>query len=220
VKISNSPTGMRQPCVSPAIVTTKQYFESYQNVIAELPHEEIDRVVAELLRCYQRGRSVFLFGNGGSAALASHFACDLSKGTVVDGDAQKRFRVVSLTDNIPLLTAWANDSSYERIFEQQLLNLIMPKDVAFAISGSGNSPNVLTALATARAAGAVTIGLTGFEGGKMRAHCDYCIVVPCDNMQIVEDIHLGVAHAMFTVIRQRIWERPTAQVFAISRAAE
>jgi D-sedoheptulose 7-phosphate isomerase len=221
VKISNSPPDIEQSCVaSSELTSTKQYFRAYERVVAHLPYGDIDEVVTEFLRCYERGRGLFLFGNGGSAALSSHLACDLAKGTVLGGDARRRFRVVALTDNIPLLTAWANDSSYERIFAEQLQNLVAPEDIAFGISGSGNSPNVLAALETARSVGAVTIGLTGFQGGKMKALCDYCIVVPSENMQIVEDIHLGIAHAMFTVIRQRMRERPIAQVFTISTAAK
>ena len=151
-----------------------------------------------LVHAYENENSILLFGNGGSAALASHFACDLGKGTV--NGSKKRFRVIALTDNVPLMTAWANDAKYEDIFAEQLANFARPGDLAFAISGSGNSPNVLRALRTARDLGSATIGLTGFSGGKMRALCDACIVVPCDNMQIIEDLHLCVAHSLFTCV--------------------
>jgi D-sedoheptulose 7-phosphate isomerase len=157
-----------------------------------------------LLRAYEEGRRIFLFGNGGSASLASHFACDLGKGTVIHGDHGKRFQAIALTDNLALLTAWANDSSYDDVFAEQLRNLIQPGDVAFAISGSGNSPNVLLALQVAREFGALNIGLGGFQGGKMKALCDICMVVPSDNMQIIEDLHVGIAHALFTIVRYRI----------------
>src|ERR1700683_51149 len=108
---------------------------------------------------------IYLFGNGGSAALASHFACDLGKGTI-DG-SRKRFRVLALTDNVPLMTAWANDSRYEDIFAEQLANFVRKDDIAFAISGSGNSQNVLNALELAREAEATTIGLAGYRGGRV-----------------------------------------------------
>ena len=121
---------------------------------------------------------------------------------------------------IPLMTAWANDSSYERIFSEQLQNLLCAGDVAFAISGSGNSPNVLAGLRVARAAGAVTIGLTGFQGGKMKALCDHCVVVPSSNMQIIEDFHLSVSHAIFSVIRDRIAETAPSQVFARATSSD
>ena len=155
-----------------------------------------------LARAYEQQRTVFLFGNGGSAALASHFACDLGKGTV--NGSRKRFRVMALTDNVPLMTAWANDSKYEDIFAQQLANFAAPGDIAFAISASGNSPNVLHALRTAKNIGSTTIGLSGFAGGRMLALCDHCIVVPCDNMQIIEDLHLCIAHSLFTCVRSKI----------------
>jgi D-sedoheptulose 7-phosphate isomerase len=207
VKTPDSTVPTAPSCTNPTpIASAQEYFQILKHLIDHLPYPAIDEIAAELLRCYEQGQTVFLFGNGGSAALASHFACDLGKGTLVDGNSQTRFRVVALTDNVPLITAWANDSCYESIFAQQLQNLISPGDVAFAISGSGNSPNVLAGLKVARAAGAVTMGLTGYQGGKMKASCDYCVIVPSNNMQIIEDFHLGVAHAVFTVVRQRISE--------------
>jgi D-sedoheptulose 7-phosphate isomerase len=190
--------------VPPRVTSAQQYFRQYNHVIANLPYAAIEQVAAELLRVYESGRAIFLFGNGGSAALASHIACDLGKGTLVAGNSGKRFRVLPLTDNVPLMTAWANDSSYERVFAEQLRNFVTANDVAFAISGSGNSPNVLEALEAAKQAGASTIGLTGFKGGKMKALCDLCVVVPSDNMQIIEDFHVGVAHALFAVVRGAI----------------
>ncbi len=167
-----------------------------------LPFQQVDNVSEVLFGAYDKQHTVFVFGNGGSAALASHFACDLGKGTV-NGSA-KRFKVMALTDNVPLMTAWANDSHYENVFSEQLANFAAPSDVAFAISGSGNSPNILKALQVAKEAGLTTIGLTGFSGGRMLALCDACIVVPCDNMQVIEDLHLCVAHSLFTCIRDRI----------------
>lgn len=196
-----------RPAAAPSrslIHNSQEYFESYQEVIRNLPHLVIEQVIGELLRAYAGGKNVFIFGNGGSAALASHFVCDLSKGTVTGNSDHQRFRAMALTDNVPLMTAWANDSSYEGIFAEQLQNFVAPGDVAFAISGSGNSPNVLRALEVARSAQAVTLGLSGFEGGKMKALCDLCVVLPSDNMQIIEDFHLSVTHAMFSVIRGRI----------------
>lgn len=192
------------------IHSSQQYFEMYRRVEAGLPHGAIEQAIGELLRAYEDGKSVYVFGNGGSAALASHFACDLGKGTVIGNNGHRRFRVTALTDNVALMTAWANDSSYERIFAEQLRNFAVPGDVAFAISGSGNSPNVLRALEAAREAQATTVGLTGFAGGKMKKLCDVCVILPSDNMQIIEDFHLGVAHAVFSVIRQRISEAMAA----------
>jgi D-sedoheptulose 7-phosphate isomerase len=199
-ELSTTPNWIRSP---------QYYFELHQHVLSRLPFGAIEQAAEILLESYELGRTVFLFGNGGSAALASHLACDLAKGTLQHGNAGQRFRVMALTDNIPLITAWANDSSYDAIFAEQLLNFVVPGDIALAISGSGNSPNVLRALEAARTAGACTIGLTGFQGGKMKQLCDHCIVVPSDNMQVIEDFHLSVSHALFSVIRDRISSSPT-----------
>lgn len=177
------------------------YFDCLSQTVKRLPYETIDRIANILLEAYQADQMVYLFGNGGSAALASHFACDLGKGTV--NRSGKRFRVLALTDNIPLMTAWANDSKYEDIFAEQLTNLVRPDNVAFAISGSGNSLNVLRALRVAREAGATTVGLTGFQGGKMKQLCNVCMVVPSENMQIIEDLHMCAAHSLFTCIRRK-----------------
>lgn len=171
------------------------------------------------MRAYEARETVFVFGNGGSAALASHFACDLGKGTVIDFNWSKRFRVLALTDNLPLITAWANDACYDDVFTEQLRNLISPGDVAFAISGSGNSPNVLRALELAKESGNTTIGLTGYAGGKMKALCDYCVIVPSSNMQIIEDFHLSVCHAIFTSVREQIRAASTMVAAAASSAA-
>src|SRR5271168_3158635 len=180
------------------------YFEELSATIQKLPLAAIDRLVRVFFEAYETSRTIFLFGNGGSASLASHMACDLGKGTAPA--VGKRLRVVALTDNVALITAWANDSRYEAIFAEQLENLLEPGDVACAISGSGNSPNILSALSFARQAGAVTAGITGFQGGKMKPLCDVCVVVPSDNMQIIEDLHVSISHAMFRVLRHEIQE--------------
>ena len=191
------------------ILNARQYFEELQKIVVALPHGTINQIANELMKANESGRIVYLFGNGGSASLASHFACDLGKGTAYCNGG-KRFRVLALTDNIPTMTAWANDSSYEDIFSEQLRNFIQPQDVAFAISGSGNSKNVLRALQVAREAGARTIGISGFQGGKMRSLCDICLVVPSDNMQIIEDLHLAMAHAIFRIVSARMSRRTLA----------
>lgn len=182
--------------------TTKEYFAGLNRVMEHLPFAVIDEISEALFSAYAEDRTTFLLGNGGSAALASHFACDLAKGTAWNGN--RRFRALSLTDSLPTITAWANDSSYEDVFAEQLLNLVRAGDVVFAISGSGNSPNVLKALKVARESGAFVIGITGFRGGKMKALCDLCLVVPSDHMQYIEDAHLSIAHSIFTSVRQKI----------------
>ena len=188
------------------ILGAKQYFEELQRVVAAISHDSIDQMADALVRAYEAGRVVYTFGNGGSAALASHLACDLGKGTAYCNGG-KRFRVLALTDNVPTLTAWANDSGYEDVFSEQLRNFVQPEDVAFAISGSGNSKNVLNALHVARQAGATTLGISGFQGGQMKSLCDICMVVPSNNLQIVEDMHLATAHSIFRIVYSRMSRR-------------
>jgi D-sedoheptulose 7-phosphate isomerase len=191
------------------ILDARQYFKELQRVVARLSHDGIDQIADALYKAYESERIVYTFGNGGSASLASHFACDLGKGTAYCNGG-KRFRALALTDNLPALTAWANDSSYEDIFSEQLRNFVHPQDVAFAISGSGNSKNVLNALEVAREAGATTLGISGFEGGQMKSLCDICVVVPSNNMQIIEDMHLAMAHSVFRIVYSRMSRRTMA----------
>ncbi len=181
------------------------YLEELCATIEDLPLQSIDDLARVFLQAYDTGRTIFLFGNGGSAATASHMSCDLGKGTAPT--AGKRLRAVALTDNAALITAWANDTQYTNVFAEQLANLLRPGDIACAISGSGNSPNILAALHFARQAGATTAGMTGFQGGKMKPLCDVCVVVPSENMQIIEDLHLSIAHSVFRVLRHEIQQR-------------
>jgi|SRR5579864_317056 len=189
------------------ITNIDSYFALLSATIERLQVHSLNAIVESLLWAFENDKTVYVFGNGGSASLASHFACDLGKGTA--NGTGKRFRVMALTDNLPLITAWANDSSYDHIFAEQLTNFVRPQDVAFAISASGNSRNVINALQVARQAGATTLGITGFKGGLMRELCDKCTIVPSENMQIIEDLHLSIAHAIFTVARAR-----TCKVFS------
>ena len=206
-KLSSIPI---RTCSVPVIRSSQEYFEMYEQVVSKLPYDEIDQVIDELMHAYEHGKNIFTFGNGGSASLASHFACDLGKGTII-GENGQRFRVLALTDNIPLMTAWANDSCYDRIFAEQLKNFVTPGDVVFAISGSGNSPNVLRGLEVARSHGARTIGITGFDGGKMKKLCHLCVILPSNNMQVIEDFHMSMTHAIFSVIRHRVAESLQAE---------
>ena len=187
------------------------YFDDVIQTIGKMPIATIEEIVTALMEAYESSRTIYLFGNGGSAALASHFACDLGKGA--SNGSSKRFQALAFTDNVPMMTAWANDARYEDIFAEQLINFVRPDDITFAISGSGNSPNVLKALKVAREAGAFTIGLTGFQGGDMKDLCDLCLTVPSENMQIIEDLHLSVTHAVFTALRAKI-SRPNDEAVA------
>lgn len=184
------------------------YLAELKTVLDNLPLQQVSRAADILFECYQADRTVFTFGNGGSGALASHLVADLGKGTHFPGPkelaAVRRLRAMAVTDNMPMVTAWANDTHYEDVFMRQIENFLQPEDVAFAISGSGNSPNVLKALAYARGAGATTIGLGGFGGGKMKDLLDCPIIVPSSNMQQVEDAHLVISHMIFLDLKDRI----------------
>jgi D-sedoheptulose 7-phosphate isomerase len=190
------------------------YLNEFNAVLRNLPLEQAKQAANILYRAYQTDHMVFTFGNGGSAALASHLASDLAKSTHIPGPASvrqvKRLKALSLTDNVPLLTAWGNDTTYEEVFAGQMENLIQAGDVAFGISSSGSSPNVLRALELARRVGATTVGLTGCGGGKMKDLLDCPILVPSHHVQHVEDAHLILAHLIFLDLKARIAE--TVQV--------
>ena len=190
------------PVTTASGLTAREYLASVQEVLQRLDHAVIDRMAEAVWRGYEAGKTLFLFGNGGSAALASHFACDMAKGTVTGGE--RRLKAIALTDNVPLLTAWANDKGYEDIFSEQLDALAQKGDLAMAISGSGNSPNVVNGLGAARRLGLQTLALTGFAGGRAKPLADLCLVVPSDLMQHIEDAHLCASHAIFLAIRERM----------------
>lgn len=159
-----------------------------------------DRLASVFTEARKNGKQIFFMGNGGSASTASHFVCDLGKGTIVEG--YPRFRALSLSDNIPMMLAWGNDSSYEDIFVEQLKNLLNEGDVVVGISGSGNSANVLKAIEYANANGALTVGLTGFDGGRLKEMASLVLVVPVHYMQKIEDIHMLVDHLVTSLIRE------------------
>lgn len=170
----------------------KEYLDQLKNSLDKINLEILDKIVEEINKAYMNDKHIFIMGNGGSAATASHFACDLGKGSLIEG--KKRFRVMSLTDNVPLMTAWANDASYNHIFREQLANFCGKDDVVIAFSGSGNSPNVLEAIVYANQIQAITIGFTGFQGGKLKDLAKYALVFPSDNMERIEDGHLILEH--------------------------
>ena len=179
-----------------------RYVQEIKDTLDRLPWEAIQEVVDVLHKARLNDRQVFIMGNGGSAATASHFACDLGKGTLMPG--RPRFRVIALTDNMPLFSALANDFGYDRVFVEQLASLVRPGDVVVGISGSGNSANVLNAIFFARQVGATTIGLAGFDGGRLKDMVDVCVVVPNHCMEQVEDLHLMLEHLISTKLRRVI----------------
>lgn len=176
---------------------TKSYFEEVQKTIEKLNGKEIIKAIEIILEAYHNEKHVYILGNGGSASIASHLACDLGKGTLnrVYDEAEKRVRVISLTDNTALISAYANDVGYDAIFVQQLRNLIEKDDVLIAISGSGNSKNVINAVKYAKKIGAVIIAFAGFTtGGKLANMSDIKIISRSSHYGPIEDTHMMVGH--------------------------
>jgi D-sedoheptulose 7-phosphate isomerase len=178
------------------------YLNQLAAVLAALSRDAIWSAVDMLLEAGRQGRRIYLIGNGGSAATASHMANDLNKQASMPG--RPLLRAIALTDNVPLITAWSNDEDYAECFARQLVNHVEPDDVVLAISTSGRSANILRALELARAAGARTIGFTGCNGGAMPGLVDCCIHVPSDHIGQQEDVHLVLNHAISIAIRARL----------------
>ncbi len=176
----------------------RTYLNEEIEVLSKLDEQEISTVMNVLEETRLTGNRVFICGNGGSAATASHFTCDFNKGISYSQTVKYNFEC--LNDNIPMLMAIANDISYDDIFSEPLKNKMHKEDVLLAISGSGNSKNVVKAVEYAKSIGATTIGLVGYSGGKVKELCDYCIHVNIDNMQIVEDVHMVMDHVMMFVL--------------------
>ncbi len=177
-------------------------FERLQEAIKSIPFEQVDAVGELLYRAYLNDKQVFVMGNGGSAATASHFTSDLSKNTVVPG--RKRIRAICLNDNLPVLTAIANDLGYEQIFVEQMRNLLRPGDVVIVVSGSGNSPNIIEAIKYGRSCSATTIGFLGFDGGQAKPLLDAYVHVECNDFGLVEDIHYALGHCFREYFAGRI----------------
>lgn len=180
-----------------------QYLDGISDLIARLPRDQIARVAEALRDAYQADRVVYVCGNGGSAATASHFALDLAKGTRRTPE-RRRLRAVALTDSTPLLTAWANDTEYANVFAEQLAAWYRPGDCLVAISGSGNSPNVLRAVEYVNGQGGVTCGLTGYQGGKLAPLATHAVVVPSDDLEKIEDCHMLLCHLYTAYLRNEV----------------
>lgn len=185
-----------------SLVHIQTYLTQLQETIGQIPEELIDRVIDILLLNVKSGGKVFLCGNGGSASTASHFACDLAKNTVVRG--APHFRVIALTDNMALVTAWANDTAYDNVFAAQLDPLVQPGDVVIGISCSGTSINVVKAMEVARQHGAITVAFTGDTGGHLKDMVDVCLQVPSPRIEQQEDIHLVLEHCICSAVRERL----------------
>ena len=188
----------------------RTYLEGIKACLDALSATQVLQVVRLLDEVYQAERQVFVVGNGGSAATASHLACDLSKNAGPAGGDWPRLRVISLTENTPYIMALANDLGFERIFAEQIKTLARRDDLVIAISGSGNSPNILEALHAAGKIGARTVGFLGFDGGQARRLVDVAIVVPSRDYGKIEDTHLILGHLVTEWFRQRLDQRLTS----------
>lgn len=185
----------------------QNYLSILQQTLDQLPRQMITDVIDVLHEARIRGRNIFIMGNGGSASTASHFVCDLAKNTRAEG--MPHFKVIGLTDNAAILSAYANDEGYENIFAQQLANLIQRGDVVIGISTSGNSLNVINAMELAHKHDAITIGFTGFDGGRLGQLVRFNVHVKSDIIEHVEDIHLIIEHMIVRTIKERVREKTT-----------
>ena len=175
------------------------YLKSLKGIIDLIPQDQVWRVIELVCEVGNRGQPIFIMGNGGSAATASHFANDLNKGARKPG--KKHFKALALTDNAPLITAWANDACYEECFVEQLRNIFVPNSLTIGISASGNSENVIRAIRYASENGGLTAALCGFDGGRLAPLTDCSVIVPCDHMGRIEDVHMILSHLIADVLR-------------------
>jgi len=181
----------------------QSYLGDISTLMSEISESSIENVLNILYKAYIEDKQVFLFGNGGAAATSTHLACDLAKGATYPD--KRRFKVVSLSENISILTAWANDTDYTNIFGEQLKNFVKPEDVVIGLSASGMSPNVINALKLANEMGAVTVLFSGYDGGKAAKEAKHTVIVPTKNIQQIEDVHLVICHILYTCLRQKIF---------------
>jgi D-sedoheptulose 7-phosphate isomerase len=173
------------------------YYEKEEKIIKSLDTDELNEAMNALLNAYNKEATIYVFGNGGSSATASHMMVDFNKGAC--SEVEKRFHFVCLNDNIPTLMAIGNDIGFENVFYYQLENKLTKDDVVLAISGSGNSQNIIKAVEYAKKQGAKIIGMTGYDGGKLDKLSDYHLHAPIDDMQITEDIHMSFDHMMMQI---------------------
>lgn len=180
--------------------TISAYQDELIRAINAVDAAEFEKLIAILLEAYHNDRQVFIFGNGGSAATANHFVCDFGK-NAVQGD-RRRFRILSLSDNVEKITALANDIAYVQVFRQQMINLMRPGDVGIAVSASGNSPNVVRGCEYVREIGGKLIVLAGFTGGKIAPMGDATLVADMESYERVEDMHMMILHMVVCFFKE------------------
>ncbi|MBU0509313.1 SIS domain-containing protein [bacterium] len=175
------------------------YLNTLKSVLDSLPVDAIERVLDVLEKAYRADKTIFICGNGGSAATASHWTCDFAKGTVAPG--AKRLRMICLNDSVTTLTAYANDVSYDQVFAEPLRTFAKAGDAIVLLTASGNSPSILEAARAARELGVTSIGLIGFGGGKLASLVDHAVIVPCREYGPVEDLHMILDHVISLHLR-------------------
>ena len=174
------------------------YFEKEKTVLDAINKDDLNTLMNLLLEAKDAGKRIFIMGNGGSAATASHYVCDFNKG--ISFGKEKKFKFICLNDNVPTMMAYANDLSYADVFIGPLKNFFQEGDIVIGISGSVNSENVVRAIQYANENKGVTVGLTGFSGGKVKQLSRYNVHVPVDDMQITEDLHMVLDHCMMKIL--------------------
>lgn len=179
----------------------KDYIELEKMILSQMDIEAVNEALKALESAFLEEKSIYIFGNGGSSATASHFLNDFNKG--ISEYTDKKFRFICLNDNIPTVFAIANDRGFQEVFRFQLEGRLNPQDIVIAISGSGNSPNIVLAAEYAKACGSKLIGLTGFNGGRLKELCDISLHVPVNSMQITEDIHMVLDHLMMSIFYRK-----------------
>jgi D-sedoheptulose 7-phosphate isomerase len=180
----------------------RDYLNTLKSLLDAVDEKQVEQVVNLLHECYLKNGRLVMCGNGGSGSTSSHLVCDFQKNIYLDGG--KPFEVVALTDSPALIMAWGNDTNFENIFAGQARTWLRKEDVLIAISGSGNSPNVLRAVEVAHEVGAISIGFCGYGGGKLAELAQIPVVIRKRNMQQVEDLHMILGHVVFSALRDRI----------------
>jgi D-sedoheptulose 7-phosphate isomerase len=191
-----------------ATLDVRPFLERLGQELLRINPEEVRELSDLIYEVYRKDGTIFVIGNGGSGSNASHFCEDVGKGSLrredFEDESKKRIRILSLTDNTPYILAWGNDEGFDRVFVEQLKNFARPNDLLVAISGSGNSPNVLRAVDWANRHGLRTFGCTGFGGGKLRKMAQSGLHVPLEDMGLVETIHLAAFHWVVDDLYRRI----------------
>lgn len=187
----------------------RAYLDDVAALVSEISENELGETVELFWSAYNRSARLVFCGNGGSAATASHLVADFQKNIFLAGG--RPWEVLALTDSTPLITAWSNDTEYANVFAGQARCWVRPGDLLVAISGSGNSPNVIAAVEAANEIGATTVALCGYGGGKLATAASHSFVLHSRNMQHVEDAHMIICHAIYCAIRDRLSQQAAAE---------